>query len=230
MKHVVREGRPKVIVVGGGFGGLHVVKGLLKAEVDITILDRQNHHLFQPLLYQVASAVLSPADIAQPIRRMLRGQGNVRVVLGEAERVDLARSRVTVSGADAEYDFLVLAAGATHSYFGHDDWAPYAPGLKTVNDALEIRRRILSAFEAAEIEADPSARNALLTFAIVGAGPTGVELAGALKEIAVESVRADFRNVDTSQTRVVLIEAQGRVLPSMSERASARALRDLERM
>lgn len=223
-------GRPKVIVVGGGFGGLHVVQGLKHVEVDVTLLDRQNHHLFQPLLYQVASAVLSPADIAQPIRRMLRHQQNVRVVLGEVDRVDLNRNRITVGGTDAEYDYLVLAPGATHSYFGHDTWAEHAPGLKTVTDALEIRRRILSAFEAAEIEADSSARNALLTFVIVGAGPTGVELAGALKEIAVESVRADFRNVDTSATRVILIEAQGRVLPSLSERASARALRDLEKM
>lgn len=222
--------RPTVVVVGAGFGGLRLARRLRDAPVNVVVVDRNNHHLFQPLLYQVASAVLSPADIAYPIRRALRHQANARVVLGEATAVEPAARIVTVSGSALGYDVLVLAAGATHSYFGRDDWAARAPGLKTVDDAVEIRRRVLLAFESAELEADPDARSAKLTFVVVGGGPTGVELAGALKEIATETLRGDFRNVDTREARVVLVEGLARLLPGLSERASARARRALERM
>jgi NADH dehydrogenase len=221
---------PTVVIVGGGFGGLHVARGLGQAPVEVLLIDRQNHHLFQPLLYQVASAVLSPADIAQPIRRLLRKQQNTRVVMGEVQAIDPLRRAVNVSGTDVHYDYLVLAAGATHSYFGKDEWAERAPGLKSVDDALEIRRRILLAFEAAEVESDPAARRAKLTFVVIGGGPTGVELAGALKEIAVQSVRSDFRNIDTGTARVILIEGRDRLLPTLSPAASARALEDLIKM
>ncbi len=219
--------RPVVAIVGAGFGGLHVGLRLRDVAADVVLVDRRNYHLFQPLLYQVASAVLSPADIAQATRKIFRSYRNVRVVLGEVESVSLGSRTLTVSGASLHYDYLVLAAGATHSYFGHDEWATHAPGLKTVEDALEIRRRILLTFEAAELEGDDEARRQLLTFVIVGGGPTGVELAGALKEIATRTVLPDFRAVDTSTTRVILVEGQSRVLPGMSERASVLALRDL---
>lgn len=230
MQSEAQARRPTVVVVGGGFGGLRVARGLQGADVDVVVIDRNNHHLFQPLLYQVASAVLSPADIAYPIRRVLRHQRNARVVLGEVTGIDVAARTLTVGTATLAYDLLVLAAGATHSYFGRDEWATWAPGLKTVDDALEIRRRVLLAFESAELETDQQARAARLTFVVVGGGPTGVELAGALKEIATETLRADFRTFDTRATRVVLIEGQDRLLPTLSARASARALRDLEQM
>lgn len=218
-------------MVGGGFGGLEVVRGLRRAPVDITLVDRRNHFLFQPLLYQVATAGLSPAQIAAPIRGIVGGQANVRVLMGEAVGVDAARRALRLADGELEYDYLVLAAGATHSYFGNDAWEAHAPGLKTVEDALEIRRRFLLAFERAEREPNESARRAWLTFVIVGAGPTGVEMAGAMQEIALRSIPADFRAIDTTAARVVLVEAQDRVLAGGFPAAlSARALRDLRRM
>jgi NADH:ubiquinone reductase (H+-translocating) len=221
---------PRVMVVGGGFGGLAVTRALRSAPCQVFLFDRQNHHLFQPLLYQVATAALSPADIAQPIRSIFRRQENVQVVLGEVEAVDLSRRVIRVGEDEVPYDWLVLAPGVTHAYFGNEHWATRAPGLKTVDDALEIRRRVLLAFEEAELEDDPEAREAKLTFGIVGGGPTGVELAGALREIAAQTIPRDFRRVDTSTARVILMEGQDRLLPGMSRRASARALRHLERM
>jgi len=217
-------------MVGGGFGGLAVTRSLRNAPCQVLLFDRQNHHLFQPLLYQVATAALSPADIAQPIRSIFRRQDNVQVVLGEVESVDLARRFVLVGEDEVPYDWLVLAPGVTHAYFGNDHWARRAPGLKTIDDALEIRRRMLLAFEGAELEDDLEAREAKLTFVIVGGGPTGVELAGALREIAAQTIPRDFRRVDTSTARIILMEGQDRLLPGMSHRASARALRHLEGM
>lgn len=221
---------PRVVVVGGGFGGLSVTRALKGAPCQVLLFDRQNHHLFQPLLYQVATAALSPADIAQPIRSILRGQGNAQVVMGEVEEVNLQGRAVRVGADDVPYDWLVLAPGVTHAYFGNDHWAHRAPGLKTIDDALEIRRRVLLAFEEAELEDDPGARAAKLTFVIVGGGPTGVELAGALREIAARTIPRDFRRVDTSTARIILMEGQDRLLPGMSPRASARARRYLDRM
>ena len=198
---------PHVVIIGGGFGGLKAARGLRQAGVDVTILDRRNHHVFQPLLYQVAMAVLSPGDIASPIRWILRHQRNVEVLLGDVDRVDPARKIVHLADGDEfSYDYLIVAAGATHAYFGHDDWLPYAPGLKTLEDALEMRRRVLLAFERAERASDPARRRALLTFVIVGGGPTGVELAGALAEIARQSLTKDFRHIDPASSRILLLE------------------------
>ncbi len=222
--------RPHLVIVGGGFAGLHVARGLAKAPVRITLIDRNNHHLFQPLLYQVATAVLSPADISQPIRRMFRDQANVRVVMGTVTSIDLANHSLRTDDFELSYDYLVLACGATHSYFGHTDWETLAPGLKTLDDALNIRHRVLLAFEAAELEADPMVRRRRLTFAVVGGGPTGVELAGALKEIATRTIARDFRSIDTTTASVILIEAQDRLLPTMSPRSSQRALKDFQAM
>lgn len=223
------EGK-RVAVVGGGFGGLHTTQQLKHVDARVAIIDRQNYHLFQPLLYQVATAVLSPADIANPIRRIFRNQPNVHVVWDRVETVDPDEQTLTLSHGVMSYDYLVLAAGATHSYFGNDQWEDLAPGLKTVDDALEIRRRVLAAFEMAEREADEHSRRAHLTFVIVGGGPTGVELAGALKEIAVDSMPSDFRNIDTTTTRVVLVEGGSRLLGAMPEECGRRARRDLEQM
>ena len=222
---------PRVVIIGGGFGGLWAARALRKAAVEVTILDRRNHHVFQPLLYQVAMAVLSPGDIASPIRGILRHQRNVEVLLGEVDRVDPARKIVhLVDGAEFTYDYLIVAAGATHAYFGHDDWLPYAPGLKTLEDALEMRRRVLLAFERAERESDPARQRALLTFVIVGGGPTGVELAGALAEIARLSLLKDFRHIDPTSSRVLLLEGGPTVLSSFPEELRAAARRDLERL
>ena len=222
---------PHVVIVGGGFGGLYCARALARAPVRVTLIDRRNFHLFQPLLYQVATASLSPADIASPIRTILRQQGNARVWLGEAERVDPDGKQVHLTdGTAVAYDYLVLATGATHAYFGRDDWAELAPGLKTVEDATEIRRRFLSAFEAAEREEDPEARRRLLTFVIVGAGPTGVELAGAMVEIARQVMPTDFRSIDTAATRILLLEGVDRVLPGYPPSLSDRARRQLERL
>ncbi len=221
---------PRVFIVGGGFAGLAAAKALAGAAVTLAILDRRNHHVFQPLLYQVATAALSPADISAPIRAVVRGQKNCDVVLAEVTGVDLAARRVIFPTGHLVYDYLVLAAGATHAYFGHDDWAPLAPGLKTIEDATEIRRRILLAFESAEYEGSAEARRAVLTFGIVGAGPTGVELAGAIKEIAGRTIPRDYRHIDTRTTRVILFEGGPRVLPPFPPSLSARAQRDLERM
>jgi NADH:ubiquinone reductase (H+-translocating) len=225
-----RRARPRVIIVGGGFAGLEAAKGLRRSPVDIALFDRNNYHLFQPLLYQVAAAVLSPAEIAEPIRKILSRQANSRVYLNQVQAIDLVRRRVLHEGGEAGYDYLILATGATHSYFGNDQWAQHAPGLKTIDDALEIRRRVLLAFEEAEQEADPAARRAKLTFVVVGGGPTGVELAGALKEIAARTIAHDFRNIDTTTARVILLEGAARVLQSMPEALSARARRDLEQL
>jgi len=222
--------RPKVLIVGGGFAGLHCAKGLAETPVDIILADQHNYHLFQPLLYQVATAVLSPADIASPIRRILRNQQNVQVVLAQLESVDLPRRLARFARGDVAYDYLVLATGATHSYFGHDNWAPLAPGLKTVDDALEIRRRVLLAYEAAEWEADAAARQAKLTFVVVGGGPTGVEMAGALKEIASQTIPKDFRHIDTTTAQVILVEGFDRLLAALPEPLGRRALQDLQQM
>jgi len=222
---------PHVVIAGGGFGGLYCARALARAPVRITVIDRRNFHLFQPLLYQVATASLSPADIASPIRNILRRQRNVRVWLGEVDRVEPAERRIhLVDGAELEWDYLVLATGATHAYFGRDDWAQYAPGLKTVEDATEIRRRFLTSFEEAEREDDPETRRRLLTFVIIGAGPTGVELAGAMVEIARQVMPTDFRSIDTTTTRILLLEGLDRVLPGYPESLSDRARRQLERL
>jgi NADH:ubiquinone reductase (H+-translocating) len=222
---------PHVVIIGGGFGGLYAAQALRRAPVRITLIDRRNFHLFQPLLYQVATASLSPADVAQPIRSILRRQSNTEVWLGEAVGIDVSRREVQLAdGVAVGYDYLILATGATHAYFGNDAWAAVAPGLKTIDDATEIRRRFLLAFEAAEREADPEAMHRLLTFVIVGAGPTGVELAGAMAEIARTVMPSDFRSIDTTSTRIVLIEGVDRVLPTYPPELSVKARRQLERL
>ncbi len=220
----------RVVIVGAGFAGLNAAKALKKADVEITIVDRRNFHLFQPLLYQVAMAALNPSDIAYPIRSVFKKQANVaRVLLGEVTEIDLDGRSVIAGGEKVPYDFLIVATGATHSYFGNDDWEPMAPGLKTVEDALTIRARVLSAFERAE--ADPDDADRLLTFVVVGAGPTGVELAGALQEIAVHSIaREEFDRVDPSRARVILVEGTDRVLPPYPESLSASARTQLEEL
>jgi NADH dehydrogenase len=222
--------RPRVVIVGGGFAGLELAKKLRRAPVDVFVVDRRNHHLFQPLLYQVATASLSPADIAWPIRHVLSHQKNVRVLLAEAVRVDADRRELVLKDGELAYDVLCLCTGVSHSYFGHGEWEPLAPGLKTIEDATEIRRRFLLAFEAAERETDDAARRAHLTFVIVGGGPTGVELAGAMAEIARRAMPADFRSIDTATARIVLVEGEDRILPAMPESLSERARRDLEKL
>lgn len=224
------EQGPRVVIVGGGFGGLNAARALRKAQVRVTVVDRQNHHLFQPLLYQVATAALNPSDIASPIRRIFRRQANVEVLLGEVTGFDLDARTVVLADGALPYEFLIVAAGATHSYFGHDDWARFAPGLKSIDDALAIRRRVLYAFEAAEREADPDRRRAWLTFVVIGGGPTGVELAGALIEIARHALAKDFRRIDPAEARVVLIEGTPRVLPTYVPELSDKARAQLERL
>ena len=219
-----------VVIVGGGFGGLHAARALQRAPVEVTLVDRRNFHLFQPLLYQVATGVLSPANIASPLRAVLRKQKNTRVLLADVVDLEPAAHRVVFDEGSLEYDTLVLAAGSSHHYFGHPEWESRAPGLKTVEDATEMRRRILTAFEAAERETDPAARSAWLTFVIVGAGPTGVELAGALSEIAKHTLRENFRNIDPSQARILLIEGGGRVLPPYAPALSNKAEISLRRL
>ncbi len=204
--------RPRIVIVGGGFGGLEAAKSLARRPVEITLLDRKNHHTFQPLLYQVATAGLSPAEIAAPIREILAKRANVKVLLGEVLGFDLAQRVVKVRGFELPYDYLVVAAGATHAYFGHDDWEPLAPGLKTVEDALEMRRRVLLAYELAEREAAVTGHHPPLSFVVVGGGPTGVELAGTLAEIARKSLAENFRNIDPAKTRILLVEAGPDVL------------------
>lgn len=221
-------GLARVVIVGCGFGGLFCARALKNAPVDLTVVDRNNYHLFQPLLYQVASAALAPADIAQPIRTILRGQKNAFVMLGEVERVALDQKCIFVNGAPVPYDYLVLAPGAVDNYFGHSDWAKYAPGMKEVEDATLIRSRLLMSFEAAELEEDPSERAAHLSFVIVGGGPTGVELAGAIKELAVDVIPRDFRVADTRRARVILLEAGPRLLPALEPSSSERALKQLQ--
>jgi NADH dehydrogenase len=206
--------RPKVVIIGAGFGGLEAARALRKADVDITVVDRQNHHCFQPLLYQVATAALSPADVAWPIRHILRAQQNATVLMADVSGVDTAQKCIHTNFGDLPYDFLVIATGAMHSYFGHDEWAPVAPGLKRIEDATRIRRSILMAFEQAEIVADPDEQKRLLTFVIVGGGATGVEMAGAIAEIARQTLAADFRRIDPRSAHIVLIEAGPRLLPA----------------
>jgi NADH dehydrogenase len=222
---------PHVVVIGGGFAGLWAVRALANASVRITLVDRGNHHLFQPLLYQVATAGLSAPDIAAPLRHILRRQRNVTVLMDEATGISTnARTVQLRDGMQLAYDYLLVGSGATHAYFGHDDWAAHAPGLKTLDDALRIRRRILSAFERAESETDPAMRRALLTFAIVGGGPTGVELAGTLAEIAHHTLKREFRRIDPHEARVLLLEAGPRVLSSFPEDLSAKARRLLQKL
>jgi NADH dehydrogenase FAD-containing subunit len=232
--------RPRIVIVGAGFGGLSAAHGLAGAAADVTVIDRRNYHLFQPLLYQVATAGLSPAQIASPIRGILRDAANVRVILGKVAGVDRERRTVTIDGSqldggqlgvrEIEYDILVLATGSRHAYFGHDDWESVAPGLKKIDDATGIRRRILTAFELAEQTDDPQARRRLLTFVVIGGGPTGVEMAGAIAELAHVALRRDFRTINPGEARIVLVEAGERVLPSFPKGLSAAALRALERL
>ncbi|MBX3399105.1 MAG: NAD(P)/FAD-dependent oxidoreductase [Gemmataceae bacterium] len=222
--------RPRVVIVGGGFGGLYCAMGLRNSPVDVTLVDRRNFHLFQPLLYQVATGGLSPANIAAPLRGILKRQKNARVWLGEVADFDAATKEVIFTdGGRSPYDILVIAAGSTHHYFGKDsEWEPIAPGLKSIEDATEIRRNVLSAFEAAEREPDPEKRKQLMTFAVVGGGPTGVEMAGAIAELAHITMRKDFRAIDPTECRVLLIEGQTRVLPMFHESLSAKAAKSLK--
>jgi NADH dehydrogenase len=222
--------RPRVVIVGAGFAGLSAAKRLAKAPVDITLIDREDHHLFQPLLYQVATAGLSPADIAWPIRSLVRGQHNARVLLGAVTGVDCVRKRVIMAHRNIAYDVLVLATGATHGYFGHDSWAAHAPGLKTIDDATEMRRRLLLAFERAEMESDARERERLLTIVIVGGGPTGIEMAGAVVELARKALAADFRAIDPKQTHLLLVETGPRLLQSFPEPLSRHAEQALRRV
>jgi NADH dehydrogenase len=222
--------RPRVVVIGGGFAGLWAVRALRRAPVDVLLIDRHNHHTFQPLLYQVATAGLAAPSIAAPLRHILRKQPNVTVQLGDVERIDMAGRRIFTSAQALEYDQLVVATGVSHAYFGHDEWAPFAPGLKTLDDALRIRARILNAFEAAEACNEPAQVRALLTFVIVGAGPTGVELAGTLAEIARHTLKDEFRRIDPATSKVILVEAGPRVLPAFPPELSASAQRQLEKL
>lgn len=222
--------RPHVVIVGAGFGGLQVARGLADAPVNVTLIDRHNYHCFQPLLYQVATATLSAADIAWPIRHILSRQANITMLMARAEGVDRARRELLTSEGPIRFDFLVLATGATHSYFGHPEWARFAPGLKDIEDATQLRRRILLAFERAEVASEPETRRRLLTFAIIGGGPTGVELAGSIAEISRHALAPDFKRVDPRTARILLIEAGERLLPALPERLSAHARERLEAM
>jgi NADH:quinone reductase (non-electrogenic) len=223
--------RPRVVIIGGGFAGIEAARALRTVPVDVTLIDRTNHHLFQPLLYQVATAALAPTEITVPLRWLLRKQRNATVLLGDAEAVDPGARRIrvrTLAGTtDVAYDYLIVAAGARHAYFGHPDWERVAPGLKTMGDALEMRRRFLTAFERAEEATDPAEQAAWLTIVVVGGGPTGVELAGVIPEIARRAMRPDFRRIDTDRTRVILLEGGPRVLPAFPEGLSERARTDL---
>jgi len=220
--------KPHLVIVGGGFGGLSAAKRLAGQPFEITLIDRNNHHLFQPLLYQVATAALSPADIASPIRGILRDQKNLKVVMAEVTGVDLERKEVIAEGRRVAYDHLIIATGARHAYFGHDNWASYAPGLKTIDDATYLRRRILLAFEKAEAENDAEERRRLLSFVIVGGGPTGVEMAGAIAELAKRALTADFRSIDSRCARIILVEAAPRILTPFDVTLSDAARRSLE--
>jgi NADH:quinone reductase (non-electrogenic) len=227
MENVPRQ-KPRVVIVGAGFGGLEAAKKLACKDVHVTVIDRTNHHLFQPLLYQVATAALSPADIAAPIRAVLSKCKNIEVILAEVRSVDVDARKVKMSdGTELDYDFLVLATGARHSYFGHDEWEKLAPGLKSLEDAIEVRRRLLTAFEYAERITDEAARRAAMTFVIIGGGPTGVEMAGAIAEIARHTLAKDFCHIDPSQARVILVEGDPRLLAAFPEDLSANALKQL---
>jgi NADH:ubiquinone reductase (H+-translocating) len=229
------EAVPRVIIVGGGFGGLAAARALRKANVEVVLIDRQNHHLFQPLLYQVATSVLGPGQIASPIREIIGRQRNTTVLLGEVTGVDAGRRRVFVDSADRagvalDYDYLILATGASHSYFGHPEFEPFAPGLKSLADAVSIRNRILQAFELAEAEEDPKRHRDLLTFVLVGAGPTGVEMASAISVLVRQSLRSEFRRVDPTSARIVLVDAGKRVLGAFPETLGAAAMRRLQKL
>lgn len=221
---------PHVVIVGGGFGGLTSAQSLKRAPVRVTLIDRTNHHLFQPLLYQVAMAGLSPADIAEPIRAILRKQKNATVLLAEATGVDFERRVVKLTDGEVDYDYLILATGGRTSYFGHDEWEKFAPGLKDLDDAVEIRRRVLLAFETAEKETNPKRRQELLTFVVVGGGPTGVELAGAVAELSRFALKSDFRNINPSEAKILLLEGGPRVLAAFPEDLSASAVRQLNHL
>ncbi len=226
--------KPRVVIIGAGFGGIYAAREFHRAPVSVTLLDRRNHHLFQPLLYQVATAALAAPDIAAPIRRIMRRQRNAEVLLADAQTVDVQQRRVIVADGEqnghVDYDYLIVATGATHSYFGHDDWETLAPGLKTIDDAFEIRHRVLMAFERAERETDPEKLRRLTTFVVVGAGPTGVELAGALAEIAHRTLTRDFRRFDPARSRVILLDGAPRVLPPYPPELSESAKRQLEEL
>ena len=226
--------RPRVVIVGAGFAGLYAARALARRPVRITVVDRQNHHVFTPLLYQVATAALSPGEIAQPIRALLREHANVRVLMADVQGVDAEAKRISLRAAagdsQLEYDALIVASGGRHAYFGHDEWERHAPGLKTIDDALEIRRRFLRAYEAAEAESDPAVRREWLTFVLVGGGPTGVELAGTMAEIAHRTLAHEFRTIDPADSRILLLEGSPRVLPTFPERLSLSARRQLERL
>lgn len=222
--------KPKIVIVGAGFAGLNAARTLAHYPVDVTVVDRKNHHTFQPLLYQVATAGLSPGDIASPIRRVLRRAQNVEVLLGEVAGFDVQNRRVVLKDFSLPYDYLIVAAGATHSYFGHEEWEKYAPGLKTVEDAIEIRRRVLLAFEAAEREAVCCGKHEPLNIVVIGGGPTGVELAGTIAEVTRKSMSEDFRHIDPGKTRILLIEAGPRVLAQYPEDLSRSAQRQLEKL
>ncbi|GAC1392013.1 MAG: NAD(P)/FAD-dependent oxidoreductase [Ktedonobacteraceae bacterium] len=222
--------RPQVVIIGGGFGGIRAAHTLLNASVDITLIDRNNHHVFQPLLYQVATAELSPADISGPIRHILRKQRNTNVMMAEVTGVDLENQYVHMHQRSIYYDYLIIATGATHSYFGHNEWERFAPGLKTIADATAIRRKVLLAFEAAEIETDPVRLQSLLTIVLVGAGPTGVEMAGAIAELAHKALTSDFRHIDPRLARIVLVEAGPRILAAFPEKLAAKAQKELEKL
>jgi len=222
--------RPHVVIIGGGFGGLRATHALRKADVRVTLVDRSNYHTFQPLLYQVATAGLNPGDIAAPIRRIFRGQKNLEVILADVERIEPATKTVVLADGSLKYDYLILAAGSVDAYLGHDEWREFAPGLKSVDNALENRRRILYAFEAAERETDPARKAAWMTFVLVGGGPTGVEMSGAIVEIAHHALAKDFHNIDPKQARVILLEGGDRVLPSYDPSLSESAKKQLERL
>jgi NADH dehydrogenase len=222
--------KPKVIIIGGGFGGLYAAKVLANQAVDVILIDRTNHHLFQPLLYQVATAGLNPSDIAQPIRHILKDAQNISVVMAAVEKIDPVANVVRTTTNDYRYDFLIVATGARHSYFGHDDWEAFAPGLKSLPDALELRRRILSAFETAETAGDAGLLQAALTFVVIGAGPTGVEMAGAISELAKRTLVDDFRQIRTGHARIILLDAAPQVLPSFPSGLSKSAQEQLKQM
>ncbi len=223
--------RPHVVIVGGGFGGLYAARALAKYPVDITVIDKENYHLFQPLLYQIATAALSAGDIASPIRSILRKYKNIRVIMGEVTDIDMSGHRVMLESGDFHFDYLVVATGATGTYFGHDEWAEFAPGLKTIEDALDIRRRIFQAYETAEAHPEGSPeRDALMTFVCIGGGPTGCEMAGAIREIASQTLKGDFRAINPAKSRVILLQSGARILPDYPDDLSDAARKMLEKM
>ncbi len=226
----VSVARPRVVIIGAGFAGLAATKTLAHSQAEVTLIDRRNHHLFQPLLYQVATAALSPAQIAQPIRAILKNQNNCTVALGEVTGIDTEKRLVHGHRTEITYDYLVIATGATHTWFNHEEWAPFAPGLKSIDDALAIRGLILNAFEQAELAKDPGVRKALLTFVLIGGGPTGVEMAGAIAELARHTLAGEFRHINPAEARVILVEAGPRILPAFSKKLATCAQQDLERI